>query len=84
MVLIVVLSSFLFIAHEAAHVCKGEKCHICSCLEKCEKTLQQIGCGIAVLMAEIVPIVILLAAASLSVFLLQRATPVSSKVRLDN
>ena len=84
LLLVVVLFSAFFIAAEADHHCTGEDCPVCACLQQCEKTLHQIGGGLAALSAVIVPAVIILISVVLLAFAIPHKTPVSGKISLNN
>ena len=60
LMLFIMLFSASFIAIEADHDCTGEECPICACIAQCENTLHQIGDGVAVQAAVIVPVVFML------------------------
>ena len=80
----IMLFSASFIAIEADHDCTGEDCPICACIAQCENTLHQIGDGVAVQAAVIVPVFFMLIPAVLFADDFTRETPVSRKVRLNN
>ncbi len=78
------LFSAFCIAAEADHDCTGEDCPICACIQQCENTLHQIGDGIALQAAVIIPVIFIFLCISLFTLGLPRETPVSGKVRLNN
>ncbi len=82
MLVIVVLSSF-YIARHLNHHCEDHHCPICICIQHCENSLQQMGFGLVVMTAMIIPIAY---RASIPLFYREiiQNTPVSQKVRLNN
>ncbi len=84
LLLFVLLFSSFYIAAESQHECDGEDCHICSVLEQCENTLQQIGTAGNVRTAVSVAVLLLVFAACLVVFSVPRKTLVTDKVRMNN
>ena len=82
--LVIMLFSAFYIAAETDHVCTGEDCPICACIAQCENILYQLGDGITVQLAVIVPIIFMLVVAFLFASDFARETPVSRKVRLNN
>ena len=84
MMLVAVLFSVFFIAHEANHDCAGEGCPICACIEVCENTLHQIGGGAAAQAAVVLPAIYLFLSVCLPAVIMTQETPVSRKVRLNN
>jgi hypothetical protein len=84
LMLFIMLFSASFIAIEADHDCTGEECPICACIAQCENTLHQIGDGVAVQAAVIVPVVFMLILAFLLATDFPKETLVSRKVRLNN
>lgn len=83
MLFIMIFSTF-YIAIEIDHDCSGEDCPICICNQQCENTLRQIGNGIAIQIAIVVPIFSLLISVFLFTFDFPQETLVSRKVRLNN
>ena len=84
LMLFIMLFSASFIAIEADHDCTGEECPICACIAQCENTLHQIGDGVAVQAAVIVPVVFMLILAFLLETDFPKETLISRKVRLNN
>lgn len=84
LMLFLVLFSTFFIVIEADHDCTGEDCPICACIAQCENTLHQIGYGIAVQTAVIIPVLFMLILAFLFAADVLQETLVSKKVRLNN
>ncbi len=81
---VIMLLSAHYIAAEADHECTGEDCPICACVQLCENTLHQLGDGIALMAAVVLPIVLLYICAFLYAPDHPQETPVSRKVRLNN
>lgn len=46
LVLVVMLSSVLYIAHEADHDCVGEHCRICHQISICQNIVENLGFGV--------------------------------------
>ncbi len=84
LMLFIMLFSSFFIAIEADHDCTGEDCPICACIAQCENTLHQIGDGITVQIAVIIPVLFMLILAFLFTVDVSQETLVSRKVRLNN
>jgi len=83
LLLSVMLFSTFYIAHEADHDCTGEGCPICACIQQCQNTLHQIGDGMAMPSAVVLPTIFTLLICLRTITVLQD-TPVSRKVRLNN
>ncbi len=84
MMLFVVLFSSYYLAEEADHHCYGEDCPICACMEQCENTLHQMGDGLIILIAAVLPALVFFFTVLPAVCELCRETPISQKVRLNN
>ncbi len=84
LMLSVVLFSAFFIAAEAGHDCTEEDCPICACVQLCENTLHHMSDGETAQFVAVVPVLIFLFSAPLTVCVLPRETPVTNKVRLNN
>ncbi len=84
LMLTVVLFSAFFIAAEAGHDCTEEDCPICACIQLCENTLHHMSEGETAQLIAVVPVLIFLFSATLTVCVLPRETPVTNKVRLNN
>lgn len=84
MILVVVLFSSFYIAYEADHNCTGKDCSVCTCIQKCENTLRQIGNGIAAGISAVIPVLRILFTAFLITFIFSQETLVSQKIRLNN
>ncbi|MCR4925529.1 MAG: hypothetical protein K5917_04485 [Clostridiales bacterium] len=82
--LAIVLFSSLYIMVEADHDCVGEHCHICSCIQQCEKILHQISEAVISYTAVFVCAVFLSFSTVFIISKLQFKTLVSSKIRLNN
>ena len=84
MLLVVVLFSTFYIAHEAAHECTGDDCPICVCIAQCENILRQVGGGMVSRIAIALPAIFLFPLVCLYLFFTTQETLVSRKVRLNN
>ena len=84
-VLFMALSAF-FIAAEAGHCChcKDDDCPVCACLQLCERTLNQMGAGLSLLAAAILPASFFLFAVLLLPAFVLRETLVSRKIRIND
>ncbi|MBR5712262.1 MAG: hypothetical protein IKX54_01570 [Lachnospiraceae bacterium] len=84
LMLVVLLFSALYIAHEMDHDCEGEDCPVCSIIRQCESVIRR-GCGAAPVQVWVaIPMLIGLAAAALFVCVTASETPVARKVRMNN
>lgn len=83
-ILIIVLFSVFFIAHEADHDCTGDGCPVCALIQTCENNLRQLGGGTAASYAVGVLVFLTLAMPVLTAFATIALTPVSRKIRLNN
>lgn len=84
MLIIVMLFSAFYISIETHHDCTGEDCPICAQVQMCENTLHKIGGGIAFLIAVIISAFFMIDCASVFIVDLLQATPISTKVRMNN
>ncbi len=84
MVLVVVLFSSVYLAHELNHECSGEDCPVCAVISQCENTLRQMGTGAAVRAQIILSALCLYAAVCIFPCLFRHVTLVTKKIRLDN
>lgn len=81
--LVYVILSASYIAHESNHHCMDDNCPVCACIQQCEHTLRQLIDAVPVLIFFVLPVVCFLSTLfHLSVFTPE--TPVSTKVRLNN
>lgn len=82
--LLVMLYSSFFVAKNLHHDCCGEHCETCIILHQCADNLNNIknefGAGVVIPL----PIVMVSAGAMFYILLTASATPVSTKVRLNN
>ena len=83
-VVFLVLFSAFYVSAEAHHVCSGEDCPICACIQLCETVVRRIGGGILASVC----VLLFTAAGNLLFFTeikaIAAATPVTQKVRLNN
>ena len=84
MMLFIMLFSSFYIASEAVHDCCGEDCPVCTCIQLCKNTLQQIsfsvsGCGPVVFMTGLILIIAVLH----EVFCLHESL-ISQKIRMND
>lgn len=84
MVLFIVLFSSSYIAGHVHHHCTGEDCPVCACIHQCESMIRNMGDGVAVFTAVVLPILVAFASASMPDLAFLWGTPVSRKVRLNN
>ncbi len=84
MMLVVLLFSAFFVAHEAEHECSGEDCPVCACISWCENTLHRAFAANEASTALFIAAITLLAAAMVPALFIARETPVSGKVRMNN
>lgn len=81
--LLFVLLSVFFIAHEADHDCSGDGCPVCALIQMCEDNIRQLGNGaVATAVAEVL-VFLSLAMSVLTVLAIKESTPVSRKTRLN-
>ncbi len=84
LLLLFVLLSVFFIAHEADHECTGEDCPVCALIQISENNLRQLGSGAPAAAAVISCIVFVMMLQSLTDTGIVISTPVSRKIRLNN
>ena len=83
LMLVFVLLTVFFIAHEAHHDCTGEDCPVCAAIRLCEGVLRFAGAGGAPRFS-FLPVLLVLTAAPFVLHGIARITPVSFKVRMNN
>ena len=85
MVFVMMLSAF-FIAAETGHRChcEDDNCPVCACLQLCEKTLNQMGAGLSLLAAAVIPVSFFLFTVLFLPSLVLRETLVSRKIRIND
>ena len=83
LMLVFVLFSVFFIAHEAHHDCTGEDCPVCAASRLCERILCCAGTRGAAWIS-LLPVLFVLLAAPPALYGLARITPISVKVRMNN
>lgn len=81
--LLFLLTSVFFIAHEADHDCTGEDCPVCALIQIAESNLRQLGTGAPAAAALISCVFFLLMLQSFADSGIVISTPVSRKTRLN-
>ena len=84
MILLTILASSYFLAHEAAHKCDDEDCPVCECIHICEEALKRLSNASEVFVALMMFGVILSADNEINEPLLISTTPVNRKIRLND
>ena len=84
LMLVIMLFSVLYIAHEADHNCSGEDCAICACIQQCENLLRHSRSAVSFSAAVSLSFSCLIPFLCLSASVLAAETPVSAKIRLNN
>lgn len=83
-VLLFLLASAWFIAHEADHDCTGEDCPVCALIRISENNLRQLGSGAPAAAAAVSFILIIMMIQPGTDGGITISTPVSRKTRLNN
>jgi hypothetical protein len=73
-----------YFSAELDHVCLGEDCPICAEMAQCESSLRRAGSGAFIPLSAVTPVFFLFLCSVSFAFSISQATPVSSKVRLNN
>ena len=84
MMLLMILTSAYFLAHEAMHKCDDEDCPVCECIHICEEALKRLSNASEVFVALMMFGVILSADNEIYEPLLMITTPVNRKIRLND
>lgn len=82
--LIMILSSELYIAHESEHNCIGDDCPICACIAQCERVLEFISSVTFSNYAICFNFCITILSVCIPVLFFTQKTPVLKKVRMNN
>ncbi len=78
-----VLLATIYTASHIDHVCEGENCPVCECLQKCQRVLEGIGAVTAPVIDFLFAIVLELVMKGFTLGL-EAITPVAFKVRLND
>lgn len=81
---IVSFFSEFYIIKESNHECSGERCSVCSIINKVKHSLEQILTGGSALFVFVNKFIILLTVLFLAQFVFLYTTPVAQKVRMNN
>ena len=82
--LLMILTSAYFLAHEATHNCDDEDCPVCECIHICEEELKRLSNAGEVFVALLMFGIILSADNEINEPLLISMTPVNRKIRLND
>ena len=82
--LLLALFSALFIASHAQHDCAGEDCPVCACIERCARLLHGADARLELQKAALPVSAFVLCTAAACILAFAAATPVSTKVKLNN